>query len=138
MTFSEPIDVVISWVDGLEPSHRKKMNVYLNNSETVYEDIAAPTRFVSKGEIYFCVASILRFATFVNKIYIITDAQNPNLEHFINVNFPENKIPIIIVDHTIIFRDYEEYLGKTDLEEMPRFQTLSIRERLLDINAANK
>ncbi len=38
----------------------------------------------------------------------------------------------------IFVRDYEEYLGKTDLEEMPRFQTLSIRERLLDINAANK
>lgn len=125
MTFSEPIDVVISWVDGLEPSHRKKMNVYLNNSETVYEDIAAPTRFVSKGEIYFCVASILRFATFVNKIYLITDEQNPNLEHFVNVNFPENKIPIIIVDHTIIFRDYEEYL--------PTFNSISIETCLFRI-----
>lgn len=105
-----PIDAVISWVDGDDPAHKRKMKPYLEQLGRITDDSSAPTRFRSVGEIFFCVASILRFAPFVRTIYIVTDQQDPHLEDFVNDNFPENKIPIVIVDHTVIFRGYEQYL----------------------------
>ena len=53
---------------------------------------------------------MLRFAPFVRKIFIVTDNQNPNLDKFIEINFPNNQISIEIVDHKVIFKGYEEYL----------------------------
>jgi len=125
MKIQEPIDIVISWVDGNDPMHRQKMQPYLNKSEYIQDDIAGPTRFRSEGEIFFCVASILRFAPFVRKIFIVTDQQNPNLDDFIHTNFPQNTIPIILVDHSVIFKGYEIY--------MPTFNSLSIETCLFRI-----
>ena len=87
MITEKTIDVVITWVDGRDPLHRKKMSAYVKETETAHEDVAAPTRFFSEGEIYYCVASILRFAPFVRKIFIITDEQNPDLVPFIKHKF---------------------------------------------------
>ncbi len=125
MLSKTPIDIVITWVDGNEPLHKKKIQTYLNESISKYEDIAAPTRFRSEGEIYFCVASILRFATFVRKIFIISDQQNPCMEDFIHTNFPDTKIKCEIIDHTTIFSGYEQYL--------PVFNSLSIETCLFRI-----
>ncbi len=104
------IDIVIAWVDGNDPNHQQKIRPYLNPRAQKSDDIAGPTRYRSSGEIFYCVASVLRFAPFVRKIFIVTDGQNPGLEDFIQNNFPENKIPVEIVDHKVIFRGYEEYL----------------------------
>jgi hypothetical protein len=125
MQSREPIDVVIAWVDGNDPVHKKKMQPYLNKFEFVPDDLAGPTRFRSEGEIFFCVASILRFAPFVRKIYIVTDQQNPNIDGFIQTNFPDNKIPVVIIDHAVIFNGYEEVL--------PTFNSLSIETCLYRI-----
>lgn len=107
---SMDIDVVIAWVDGNDPLHKQKIQRYINPQAQLSDDIAGPTRYRSVGEIYYCVASILRFAPFVRKIFIVTDEQNPNLDKFIQRNFPENTTPIEIVDHKVIFRGYEQYL----------------------------
>jgi len=104
------IDVVIAWVDGNDPKHQAKMKPYLDPQSAKSDDIAGPTRFRSEGEIFYCVASILRFAPFVRKIFIVTDEQNPHLEEFVQKNFPDNRTPIEIVDHKILFRGYEQYL----------------------------
>lgn len=104
------IDVVIAWVDGNDPLHKEKIEKYINPQAQVSDDIAGPTRYRSVGEVYYCVASILRFAPFVRKIYIVTDEQNPRLEKFVQKNFPENNTPIEIIDHKVIFCGYEEYL----------------------------
>lgn len=104
------IDFVITWVDGNDPIHKKKIQPYLTPQLQKSDDIAGPTRYRSEGEIFYCVASILRFATFARKIFIVTDEQNPHVETFVARNFPESKIPIEIVDHKVIFRDYEAYL----------------------------
>lgn len=105
------IDFVITWVDGDDPELKAKRQAYLQG--TNYEsrpDVAGSTRYRSLGEIGYCVASILRFAPFARKIYIVTDNQNPCLDDFISHFFPENDIPIEIVDHRVIFHGYEEYL----------------------------
>lgn len=110
MSVIEPVDVIISWVDGNDPAHKLKIEPYLGSRSRKSEDIAGPTRYGSVGEIYFCIASIYRFAPFVRKIFIITDNQNPNLDTFILNNFPESKIQIEIIDHSIIFKGYENAL----------------------------
>lgn len=115
-------DAVIAWVDGDDPNHRRKRNAFLGNHEDTFEDIAGTTRYRSTGEIFFCIASILRFAPWMHKIYIVTDAQNPHVEEFVQRNFPGNTIPIEIVDHKVLFRGYEKYL--------PTFNSLAIATML--------
>ena len=119
------IDIVISWVNGRDPRHRLKMAPYLGRSLAIHDDINGDTRFNSEGEIFLCLASILRFAPFVNRIFIITDEQNPNVDEFVARHFPENNIPIIVVDHTVIFRGYEDIL--------PVFNSLSIETAMYRI-----
>lgn len=104
------IDAVITWVDGNDPVHRRKRMMYANPGMLIADDIAGDTRFVEVGEIFWCVASINRFAPWINKIYIVTDAQDPNLEPFLQRNFPEGYIPVEIVDHKTIYLGYEQYL----------------------------
>lgn len=119
-----PIDVVIAWVDGDDPAHRAKRESYMTGSGTVFshEDVGGETRYRQRGEIYLCVASVLRYAKFVRRIFIVTDNQNPRLEEFLARNFPENSVPVETVDHKEIFRDYEAYL--------PTFNSLAIETML--------
>ncbi|KIQ71343.1 hypothetical protein [Wenxinia marina] len=74
-------------------------------------DVAtAPTRFAQQGEIYVAVASLLRFAPFVRRIHIVTDAQRPPLiDAFTEAGLctPDR---IRIVDHREIFAGFEEAL----------------------------
>lgn len=106
----QPVDVVISWVDGNTSAHKEKMQPFLSSRARKSEDIAGPTRYNSVGEIFYSVASIYRFAPFVRKIFIITDGQNPDLDAFIQNNFPDSNIQIEIVDHSVLFRGHEHVL----------------------------
>ena len=85
-----PIDAVITWVDGNDPAHRAKRKAFLTDkAEDRSDDIGGATRFSSSGEIFFCIGSILRFAPFVRKIFIVTDCQDPHTDDFIHRNFPD-------------------------------------------------
>lgn len=107
---STPIDAVITWVDGDDPRHKAKREAYASGKMLAVDDVAGSTRFRSIGEIAYCVASINRFAPWIRKIYIVTDEQNPGIDEFLKVQFPEGCIPMEIVDHKVIFRGYEQYL----------------------------
>ena len=95
------IDVVITWVDGNDPVLNAKRAAYIHPDQAREKDIAAPNRYSNSGEIYWCVRSVNKFMPWVRRIFIITDGQDPHIE---------SRIPIEIVDHKVIFRDYEEYL----------------------------
>ena len=119
---STPIDVVIAWVDGSDPElHKKRMN-YLNSKEKQLIPGANPTRFHSLNEISYSVLSILKFAPFVRKIFIVTDKQNPNIDNVVKQYFPERILDIQIVDHSEIFEGYEDYL--------PTFNSICISNML--------
>ena len=117
-----PIDVVITWVDGDDISHREKRRKYASADELTNDDIGGEIRYKSVGEIRYCLASILRFAPFVRKIFIVTDNQNPQLDDFIEAEFPDRTAEIVIIDHKIIFEGYESYL--------PVFNSLAIETML--------
>lgn len=103
-----PIDAVIPWVDGEDPVLKAKRKQYTFGSAEIErrDDIAAPTRYASLGEIYWCLRSIQRNASFIRKIFIVTDGQDPEISKHI----PDFRMPVEIVDHKEIFRGYEQYL----------------------------
>ena len=72
----QPIDAVVTWVDGADPLHREKLNAYLESIGHVPE-AAHPTRFRETGEFEYCIASMLKFAPWLRKIFILTDNQTP-------------------------------------------------------------
>ena len=115
------IDVVITWVDGNDPLLNAKRAAYIQPEEAREKDIAAPTRYANRGEIYWCVRSINKFMPWVNRIYIVTDGQDPKVK---------SKIPVEIIDHKVIFRGYEQYL--------PTFNSLSIEAMLWRIPNLNE
>jgi hypothetical protein len=115
---SNPIDIVIAWVNGDDPNLKEKREKYiLGNKPTSASSIKA-TRFASINEINYCVLSILKFAPFVRNIYIVTDNQNPNILDDVKKHFPSKLESIKIIDHKDIFKGYEEYL--------PTFNSITI------------
>ncbi|WP_151765707.1 Stealth CR1 domain-containing protein [Acinetobacter colistiniresistens] len=118
-----PIDVVITWVDGQDSQLNQKRQKYLNT--LIAKEAASQTRFASNNEIYFCIASILKYMPEVGTIYLITDQQKPLwLDEFVNQGLcSAGKIKII--DHMQLFKGYEEYL--------PTFNSLSIETMFWNI-----
>jgi len=106
-----PIDIVLPWVDGDDPKHIRNRNQFCTDyGETSREDVGGVSRFQSLGEIRYCIESINLHARFVRKIFIVTDGQDPDLDGYMKEKFPQGHIPMEIVDHKVIFRDYESYL----------------------------
>lgn len=119
----EEIDVVIAWVDGADPEHRAKRMAWGGGGRIEQgDDVGGEMRYRSTGEIFYSVGSILRFAPWVRKIWIVTDNQNPHLDEWVARNFPQRTTEIEIVDHKVIFEGYEEHL--------PTFNSISIETML--------
>jgi len=101
------IDAVITWVDGSEEQHQKKMLPYLKNTEELITR-KFKSRFHQVNEIKFTIDSILKYAPFIRNIYIITDNQVPI---FLTDKDTKKKYKnIFIIDHTVIFSGHEEFL----------------------------
>lgn len=117
------IDAVLTWTDGTDPKILKKKGKYITvRQETKYDDIAGPQRYIQSGEICYAVASILRFAPYVKRIFIVTPDQDPHLEDFLYHNFPESRVPIVIIDQDTLFAGYEHVL--------PVFNSLAVETML--------
>lgn len=117
-----PIDAVIAWVDGEDPVHKAKRRKYGNWAELDNDEVGGDIRFTSIGEIRYCIASLLRFAPFLRKIFIVTDSQEPDVYEFVDQHFPDRKTQIVVVDHKEIYAGYEACL--------PVFNSLSIETML--------
>nr|WP_321507713.1 stealth family protein [uncultured Celeribacter sp.] len=109
----EELDAVILWVDGNDPAHRAKREATLAQmgvTQAGLRNAASETRFADNDEIYFCVASLLKYAPFIRRIHIVTDTQRPRwIDAFAREGLcaPDK---IRIVDHREIFRGYEAAL----------------------------
>lgn len=120
----QQIDLVITWVDGNDPALKLKRESYLKQ-ESIASGAISPTRFASNDEIYYNVASILKYVPFCRHIYIITDQQRPAfIDEFVSQSIcPADKIKVI--DHKDIFVGYEQLL--------PTFNSLTIETMLWNI-----
>ena len=97
----EKIDAVITWVDGSKPDYQRKLKEYLTDNNTLKR------QYFQANEINLCVASIVKYAPFIRKIFIVTDKQRPNLDsikHLVTLDKVE------IIDHEEIFRENKDCL----------------------------
>lgn len=116
----EPVDAVVTWVDGYDREHQRKLEHYLLGLGVERPPAVAPTRFNQQGEIEYCLRSLLSFAPWIRKIYIVTDRQTPSIVLRLKETIYANKIEL--VDHHKIFVGFEECL--------PTFNSLSIESML--------
>lgn len=118
----EPIDAVITWVDGQDVTHQAKLQQYLQHQGHMASrpSAAAPTRFNQCGELTFCVHSLLRFAPWLRRIYLVTDAQVPPIWQQLSATPAAKKLQL--VDHRELFHGYEAVL--------PTFNSLAIESML--------
>jgi len=128
---TKPIDAVIAWVDGDDPAHAAKRDLYLaGDGRAISASASAASRFSDRGEIYYSIASILKYAPFIRRIFLVTDQQSPyNLQDFAGAGIcaPDR---IVVIDHTEIFRGYEQYL--------PTFNSLTIEAMLWRISGLSE
>ena len=118
------IDAVITWVDGNDLNWQKKINKYLK----VKKDFSKKknlVRYNSIGEIDITIKSILKFAPFIKKIFLVTDDQKPQSFQELQLKAKKLNKELILVDHKIIFKNYEEFL--------PCFNSCSIGNMLYKI-----
>jgi hypothetical protein len=118
-----PIDAVITWVDGNDPIHRSKMEKYMVDKSAINTK-SVRTRYDEVNEIEFSVKSILKYAKFVRKIFIVTDNQIPDFlkdKEKAKKEYPT----VVIIDHTAIFEGFYQYL--------PTFNCRSIESMLCKI-----
>ncbi|MDA8595048.1 stealth family protein [Flavobacteriaceae bacterium] len=112
------IDIVYTWVNGSDVKLKAKRASYLTESKNAGSE---ETRFESSNELQYSLELLFKHVDFVRKVFIITDNQQPNLESLFQ-NYPQAKEKIEIVDHSLIFKDYEHLL--------PTFNSLSIESMM--------
>ena len=95
------IDVVITWVDGSDKKYKRKIQKYLSSFGSYKK------QYLEANEIEYCIKSIIYYASFVRKIFIVSDSQIPK---FSGIEDLLRKNKVKIVDHKEIFRGHEEYL----------------------------
>lgn len=111
------IDFVIAWVDGSDPEHAKRRALAAGGT-SISASGGNVRRWQNNDEISILLASIAKNAPWVRRVWIVTDRQRPPLTS-VDRKFAER---ISIVDHTTIFRGYENLL--------PTFNSLSIEMML--------
>ena len=118
------IDAVITWVDGSDSEWQKKINQF-SPVKIDFEKKKESVRYNSIGEIDIAIKSIIKFASFIDNIFLVTDNQKPENFELLKKLAEEKEMKLILIDHKIIFKDFEKYL--------PCFNSCSIGNMLYKI-----
>ncbi|PYE87411.1 Stealth CR1 domain-containing protein [Phyllobacterium leguminum] len=97
------IDYVIAWVDGQDPKHIAARQEFAPVSGTTHFEATTSERYTDNGEIYYHIASVIKYAPFIRRILIVTDNQKPeHLDSFITEGKCDPSF-LKIVSHDDIF-----------------------------------
>lgn len=111
------IDAVITWVDGDDPAHIAKRLVHQPQAPR-HANGVNPHRWACNDELRYCLRSIANHAPWIGRIWIITDAQVPDLS-----GLPADLVARVrLVDHRTLFAGFEAAL--------PTFNSLAIETLL--------
>lgn len=121
--FSQPIDVVYTWVDGADPvwSLNKELHLGSGKADNLVTGSSSVYRYKNNDELKFSLRSIHQFAPWVNKIFLVTDNQVPD--------WLIQSEKIVVVDHKEIF---------ANLENLPTFNSHAIESCLHRIPGLNE
>jgi hypothetical protein len=74
------IDAVVTWVNGADAAHRQKREAWLSRSDVPQNSNGTnPHRWACSDELSYCLRSIGNHAPWIARIWIVTDAQTPDL-----------------------------------------------------------
>ena len=82
------IDLVYLWVDGDDPEWLAKRNEFIGKVEQS-SSANCKGRYINNDELKFSIRSVEKYASWINKIYIVTDNQTPQ---WIDLSNPKIKI----------------------------------------------
>ena len=91
-----PIDVVYTWVDGLDPVWLRRRAEAAG--EAYHEEAASAARFISRDELRYSLRSVHQNLPWVRHVYLVTDGQTPP---WLDASAPG----LTVVDHKEIFGD---------------------------------
>lgn len=92
------IDAVYTWVDGADPIWRARKVKALQAHGHTAPTAAHPARFLCAGEIRHSIASVLTYAPWVRRIFVVTDGQRPAWLTSLSQK-------VTVIDHQAIFSD---------------------------------
>ena len=107
--FNHPVDAVITWVNSSDENWRNKIDKY-SEIKINWDNKKESVRYNSINEIEITILSILKNATFIKNIYLVTDNQQPKNFHKLQEKAVVLGVNLKLIDHKVIFRGYEEYL----------------------------
>lgn len=112
---TEPIDLVYTWVDGSDPAWQARKAEAAGSPvvSALNPNATHESRYLSREELRYSLRSVEMFASWVRKIYIVTDQQVPS---WLDLSHPK----IHVVDHREIF----------PAEAPPVFNSHAIESRL--------
>lgn len=111
----DPIDAMITWVDGRSDAHRARRAGFLAQHDgALNENARNPHRWESSDEIYFCMHSIHTHAPWVRHIWIVVEQDGPDL----------TQLPEALRAKVRIARHSEIFAG--DIGVLPTFNSLAI------------
>jgi hypothetical protein len=91
-------------VDGSDPAHIEARRRFSAESQDIHHGAVADFRFRESGEIYYLIASILKYAPFARRVHIVTDNQKPALLNSFAAGGLCAPDFLRIVSHDVIFR----------------------------------
>lgn len=113
-TMTEPIDFVVTWVDGNDPEWQAEKRKYdqATRDKEIDKDNEAE-RYRDWGLFHYWFRAVEKYAPWVNKVYLVTCGQVPS---WLNLDNPK----LVIVNHT----DYIDY------DYLPTFSSHPIENNL--------
>ena len=110
-----PIDAVITWVDGNAPEHRAARAQFMARAAgPVHENARNPHRWNSSDEIYYCLHGIHTHAPWLRHIWLVVERDPPDL-----TGLPDALVAKVrVARHDAIFDGFADVL--------PTFNSLAI------------
>lgn len=119
ITPHDPIDAVITWVNGSSTEHTRKRQLYMAQAvKPLHENAVNPHRWVCNDEILYCVQSIDNYAPWTRHIWIVVDHETPDLSTLSDAL----RAKVRFAFHRDIFAGFEHAL--------PTFNSLAIESMI--------
>jgi len=125
-----PVDVVYTWVDGSDSKwlEKKKRTLEEYADHHASEEVSGAGRFRNNDELKYSVRSVMKFAPWIRKVFIVTDDQVPDWLDTSNRR-------VEIVDHKDIFDNKDDLpCFSSRAIEMRLHHIAGLSERFLDFN----
>lgn len=114
------VDLVYTWVDGSDPEFQRTKRKYQQQEQPKSKYSTETNRFRDLDELKYSIRTVLKFAPFIRKIFLVTNGQRPTWLKNLN---PTTVPPIELITHRQIFPEPQA-------NYLPTFNSIAIEANL--------